>query len=75
MQVRWFRLCVDEAQLVGPQSNAGSMVEKITAVHRWGSGVGRWVEGEQGVCACDSCEGSGRQDNAMNHGQPAIGIW
>ena len=41
LQVRWWRLVVDEAQLVGPLSASGAMVEKMQAVHRWvGGGVG-----------------------------------
>ncbi|GAB4816117.1 hypothetical protein N2152v2_003163 [Parachlorella kessleri] len=35
LQVRWWRLVVDEAQLVGPLSASGAMVEKMHAVHRW----------------------------------------
>ena len=33
-QVHWWRLVVDEAQMVGPLSASGNMVEKMRAVHR-----------------------------------------
>lgn len=35
MQLVWYRLVVDEAQMVGPMSASGQMVERMRAVHRW----------------------------------------
>jgi hypothetical protein len=35
LQVHWWRLVIDEAQMVGPLSAAGTMCERMTAVHRW----------------------------------------
>ncbi|KFM24288.1 E3 ubiquitin-protein ligase SHPRH [Auxenochlorella protothecoides] len=35
LQIRWWRLVVDEAQMVGPLSAAGAMVERMSAAHRW----------------------------------------
>ncbi|PRW05825.1 E3 ubiquitin- ligase SHPRH [Chlorella sorokiniana] len=35
LQVRWWRLVIDEAQMVGPLSAAGTMCERMHAVHRW----------------------------------------
>ena len=48
-QMHWWRLVVDEAQMVGPLSTAGTMCERMSAVHRWcvtgGAGDGGWGTG------------------------------
>lgn len=45
-QVHWWRLVIDEAQMVGPLSAAGTMCERMHAVHRWcvtGAAGRAWV--------------------------------
>ena len=35
LRLEWFRVIVDEAQMVGPFSNVGEMMGKIQSRHRW----------------------------------------
>ena len=35
LRIKWHRVIVDEAQMVGPFSNAGEMMERIRSRHRW----------------------------------------
>jgi hypothetical protein len=60
VQVSWWRVVVDEAQLVGPLSASGAMVEKMHAVHRWEADSGQRAEGLYWFCksqGCGSCRG------------------
>ena len=47
LQMHWWRLVVDEAQMVGPLSTAGTMCEQMSAVHRW-CVTGEWAGGTEG---------------------------